>query len=117
MLVDEGKVKWDDLVVTFLPELQLYDPSVTREIKIRDLFIHDTGLGNADFLWASMDIPSDEVLRKMREVKPSYSMRSSFIYQNIFYLAAGKVIEKISGKPWDQFIRERIFNPLRRKTH
>lgn len=112
MLVDEGKVKWDDLVVTYLPELQLYDPSVTREIKIRDLFIHDTGLGNADFLWASMDISSDEVLRKMREVKPSYSMRSSFIYQNIFYLAAGKVIEEISGKPWDQFIRERIFTPL-----
>ena len=112
ILVDEGKVNWDDAVVDYLPELQLYDPAVTREIKIRDLFVHDTGVGNADFLWGLMDITSDEVIRKMRDVKPSYSLRSSFIYQNIFYLAAGKVIEKVSSKPWDQFIRERIFQPL-----
>ncbi len=112
MLVDEGKIKWDDAVITYLPELQLYDPAATREIKIRDLFVHDTGVGNADFLWGDMDIPPDEVLRKMRDVKPSYSLRSSFIYQNIFYLAAGKVIEKVSGIPWDQFIRTRIFQPL-----
>jgi len=112
ILVDEGKVSWNDPVVKHLPEFQLYDPFVTREIKIRDLFLHDSGVGNADFLWGIMDISSDEVLRKMREVKPSYSLRSSFIYQNIFYLAAGKVIEKISGKPWNIFMRERIFQPL-----
>lgn len=112
ILVDEGKVSWDDPVVKFLPEFQLYDPFVTREIRIRDLFVHDTGLGNADFLWGIMDIPADEVLRKMRDVKPTYSIRSSFIYQNIFYLAAGKVIEKISGKPWSVFIAERVFQPL-----
>lgn len=112
MLVDEGKVSWNDPVVKYLPEFQLYDPFVTREIRIRDLFVHDTGVGNADFLWGIMDVPSDEVLRKMRDVKPSYSLRSSFIYQNIFYLAAGKVIEKISGKPWSVFIKERIFQPL-----
>lgn len=112
ILVDEGKVSWNDPVVKHLPEFQLYDPFVTREITIRDLFLHDTGLGNADFLWGIMDIPADEVLRKMRDVKPSYSLRSSFIYQNIFYLAAGKVIEKVSGKPWNVFVRERIFQPL-----
>jgi CubicO group peptidase (beta-lactamase class C family) len=113
MLVDEGKVKWDDPVINYLPELQLYDPSATREIRIRDLFTHNTGVGNADFLWVTMNISSDEVLKRMRDVKPSYSLRSSFIYQNIFYLAAGKVIEKVSGKTWDKFIRERIFQPLK----
>jgi len=112
ILVDEGKVRWDDPVVQHLPDFQLYDPFVTREIRIRDLFIHDTGVGNADFLWGLMDIPAEEVLRKMRDVKPSYSIRSSFIYQNIFYLAAGKVIEKISGKPWSAFVTERVFQPL-----
>ncbi|HZY82108.1 MAG TPA: serine hydrolase [Cyclobacteriaceae bacterium] len=112
ILVDEGKISWDDPVVKYLPEFQLYDPFVTREIKIRDLFVHDTGLGNADFFWGIMDIPGDEVLRKMRDVKPTYSLRSSFIYQNIFYLAAGKVIQKISGKTWDAYIREKIFKPL-----
>ncbi len=112
MLVDEGKVNWNDPVVNYLPEFQLFDPFVTREIRIRDLFIHDTGLGNADFLWGIMDISSEEVLAKMRYVKPTYSLRSSFIYQNIFYLAAGMVIEKISGKPWNVFMRERLFTPL-----
>ncbi|MBY0433747.1 MAG: serine hydrolase [Cyclobacteriaceae bacterium] len=112
MLVDEGKVKWDDAVIKYLPEYQLYDPFVTRELRIRDLFIHNSGVGNADFVWSMMDIPVEEILRKMRDVKPSYSMRSSFIYQNIFYIAAGEVIRKITGKPWETFIQERIFTPL-----
>ena len=112
MLVDEGKVKWDDPVINYLPDFQLYDPYVTRELKIRDLFTHNSGVGNADFLWDIMAIPSDEVLAKMKMVKPSYSLRSSFIYQNIFYLYAGKVIEKVSGQPWEEFIQKRIFQPL-----
>lgn len=112
MLVDEGKLNWNDAVTKHLPEFRLYDPAVTRELKIRDLFIHNSGVGNADFLWGVMDIPSEEVLRKMEQVKPSYSLRASFIYQNIFYLAAGKVIGRVSGLPWEQFIVERIFKPL-----
>jgi CubicO group peptidase (beta-lactamase class C family) len=103
MLVDEGKVKWDDAVIKHLPDFQLYDPYVTRELKIRDLFTHNSGVGNADFFWSIMSIPGDEVLSKMKMVKPSYSLRSSFIYQNIFYLYAGKVIEKVSGQPWEEF--------------
>ena len=112
MLVDEGKISWDDAVIKYLPDFKLYDPYVTRELKIRDLFTHNSGVGNADFLWDIMNISSDEILKKMAEVKPSYSMRSSFIYQNIFYLAAGKVIEKVSGQPWEKFIASRIFEPL-----
>ena len=112
MLVDEGKVNWDDAVIKYLPDFKLYDPYVTRELKIRDLFTHNSGVGNADFLWDIMDIPSDEVLKKMADVKPSYSLRSSFIYQNIFYLAAGKIIEKVSGLPWEKFVAARIFEPL-----
>lgn len=112
MLVDEGKLNWDDRVITYLPDFQLYDPAVTRDIRVRDLLIHNTGVGNADFLWAAMQIPSDEILHRMRLQKPAYSLRSSFIYQNIMYLAAGKVIEKVSGIPWDVFVRTRIFEPL-----
>ena len=112
MLVDEGKLNWDDPVTNYLPDFQLYDPAVTRELRVRDLLIHNTGMGNADFLWAAQQISSDEILRRMRFVKPSYSLRSGFIYQNIMYLAAGKVIEKISGKPWATFMQTRIFEPL-----
>lgn len=113
MLVDEGKVKWDDPVTKHLPDFQLYDPYVTRELKIRDLFTHNSGVGNADFFWSMLRIPSDEILSQMKFVKPSYSMRSDFIYQNIFYLYAGKVIEKASGMPWETFIQKRIFDPLK----
>jgi len=112
ILVDQGKVKWDDPVITYLPTFQLYDPYVTRELKIRDLFIHDSGVGNTDFLWGNMSISSQEVLDKMKLVKPSYSLRSGFIYQNIFYLAAGQVIEKVSGLTWEKFIKQNIFDQL-----
>ncbi len=112
MLVDEGKVNWNDPVSKYLPDFKLYDVNVTRELKIRDLFIHNSGVGNADFLWGVMDVSSEEVLKKMELVRPSYSMRSSFIYQNIFYLVAGKVIENVSGQKWEQFIVNRIFKPL-----
>ncbi|MBY0480577.1 MAG: serine hydrolase [Chitinophagaceae bacterium] len=112
ILVDQGKLNWDDPVIKYLPEFQLYDPWVTRELRVRDLFLHNSGVGNADFLWGDNHLTADEILEKMRLVKPSYSMRSGFIYQNIFYLAAGKIIEKISGIPWTDFIRQNIFKPL-----
>jgi CubicO group peptidase (beta-lactamase class C family) len=112
ILVDEGKIHWTDQVIKYLPSFTLYDPYVTRELTIQDLFTHTTGVGNTDFLWGDNNLTPDEILAKMQLVKPAYSLRSSFIYQNIFYLVAGKVIEKIAGKPWQVFIKERIFNPL-----
>jgi CubicO group peptidase (beta-lactamase class C family) len=112
ILADEGKVHWTDPVIKYLPTFKLYDPYVTRELTIQDLFTHNSGVGNTDFLWGDNNLTSDEILAKMQLVKPSYSLRSSFIYQNIFYLIAGKVIEKIAGKPWQEYIKERIFDPL-----
>ena len=112
VLADEGKLKWTDPVIKYLPQFQLYDPYVTRELTIQDLFLHNSGVGNTDYLWGDNNLSADEILVKMQLVKPSYSFRSSFIYQNIFYLVAGKVIEKISGKPWHIFIKENIFDKL-----
>lgn len=116
MLVDEGKLHWEDKMLDYLPDFRLYDPYVTSELTVKDLFLHDSGVGNTDFLWGAMNISSDEVLHRMRMVKPEYSFRDGFVYQNIFYLAAGKVIEKASGMPWEAFIQKRIFDPLK-MTH
>jgi CubicO group peptidase (beta-lactamase class C family) len=85
---------------------------MTREITIRDLLTHRTGMGNTDYLWSWMTISGDSALYKMREVEPTYSIRSSFIYQNLMYLAAGKVIEKASGQSWASFLQKRIYDPL-----
>jgi CubicO group peptidase (beta-lactamase class C family) len=112
MLVDEGKVKWDDPVTKYLPSFQLYDPYATREVTVRDLLTHRGGLGNSDYLWAVSDLPTGELLNRLRLVKPAYSIRSSFIYQNVMYIAAGEVIAAASGMPWSKFIQTRIFDPL-----
>jgi CubicO group peptidase (beta-lactamase class C family) len=113
MLVDEGKLKWDDKVTKILPAFQLADPYVTRELTIRDLLTHRAGLPNADVLWYRSDNSPEEVIRRVRFAEPAYSMRSSFIYQNIMYAVAGQVVAAESGMPWERFVRTRIFAPLR----
>ena len=112
MLVDEGKLRWDDRVTKILPSFQLADPYVTREITIRDLLTHRAGLGNADVLWYRTDNSPEEVIRRVRFADPAYSLRSSFIYQNIMYAVAGQVVATASGMPWEQFVRTRIFRPV-----
>jgi CubicO group peptidase (beta-lactamase class C family) len=112
MLVDEGKLHWDDKVTKILPGFQLADPYVTRELTVRDLLTHRAGLPNADVLWYRADNSAEEVLRRVRFAEPAYSFRSSFIYQNIMYAVAGQIVATQSGMPWDQFVRTRIFAPI-----
>jgi CubicO group peptidase (beta-lactamase class C family) len=112
MLVDEKKVAWDAPVTTYLPWFQLKDPSVTRELTVRDLLTHRAGLGRADYLSYGHDYSTEEILRRVRLINPAYPVRSSFIYQNIMYAAAGAVVEAASGKPWAEMIRTRILEPL-----
>jgi len=112
MLVDEGRVHWDDPVTRYLPGFQLRDPWVTRELTVRDLLTHRAGLPNADYLWYGADNTTAEILRRVRFIEPAYSLRSGFIYQNVMYAAAGQVVAAASGVPWDEFVRTRIFAPL-----
>jgi CubicO group peptidase (beta-lactamase class C family) len=117
ILVDEGKVKWDDKVTKYLPSFELYDPYVTRELTIRDLLSHRSGLATfgGDLLWYESEYSRDEILRRIRFLKPASSFRSRFGYQNIMFLAAGEVVAKVSGKSWDEFVKERFFTPLAMK--
>jgi CubicO group peptidase (beta-lactamase class C family) len=112
MLVDEGKIKWDEPAAKYLPEFELFDPYVTRELTVRDLLTHRSGLERGDLLWYGAALDRDEILRRARYIKPSWSLRSTFGYQNIMYLAAGQITARISGKSWDQFIQDRILVPL-----
>ncbi|MFL5614489.1 MAG: serine hydrolase [Gemmatimonadaceae bacterium] len=112
MLVDEGKLHWDDRVTKILPGFQLADPYVTRELTVRDLLTHCSGLGNADVLWYRTDNSPEEVIRRVRFAEPAYSLRSSFIYQNIMYAVAGQIVATVSGMPWEQFVRTRVFAPI-----
>lgn len=112
MLVDEGKLKWNDPATKYLPGFETYDPYVTRELTIRDLLSHRSGLERGDFLWYGTENDRDEILRRTRFIKPSWSLRSNFGYQNLMFLAAGQIVNKVEGKSWDDFITQRIFKPL-----
>ncbi|MEL6256292.1 MAG: serine hydrolase domain-containing protein [Bacteroidota bacterium] len=112
ILVEDFKVKWEDKVIEHMPEFQLYDPYTTRDMRIRDLFSHNLGLPNADYLWANTNMRPAEILYRMRYLEPAYPLRAGYTYQNIMYLAAGELIAKVSGQSWADFITENIFKPL-----
>jgi CubicO group peptidase (beta-lactamase class C family) len=112
MLVDSNKVSWDDPVTKYLPWFQLYDPYVTRELTVRDLLCHRSGLDRGDNLWYFSPYSRDEVLRRVRFLKPAWSFRSHYGYQNIMFVAAGQIIPSVTGIQWDTFIAERLFKPL-----
>ncbi|MCI0664212.1 MAG: beta-lactamase family protein [Acidobacteria bacterium] len=112
MLVDEGKIKWDDPVTKYLPGFELYDPYAAKEMTVRDLLCHRSGLVRVDLMWYGSAYSRDELLRRTRYLKPSWSFRSQFGYQNLMYLAAGQIIPAVAGQSWDDFIKERFFKPL-----
>lgn len=113
LLVQDKKLSWDDHATDLLKGFQLYDPYVTREITVRDLLSHRSGLGRrGDLLWYGQDFSREEILRRIRFLKPNSSFRSQYGYQNIMFLAAGQVIPAVTGTSYDDFIKERIFKPL-----
>src|SRR5262249_50241409 len=114
MLVDEGKLRWNDRVIVHMPSFQMYDPYVTREMTVRDLLTHRSGLGlgaGALLFWPATDLTRDEIVRRIRYLKPATSFRSAYAYDNLLYLVAGQMIPLITGKSWDDFVKERIFTP------
>ncbi|MEO8473792.1 MAG: serine hydrolase [Chryseolinea sp.] len=112
MLVDEGKLSWDDPVTKYIPELRLYDPYVTRELRVRDLLLHNTGLASTDYFSSVMDITVSDILKKLVLVKPAYSFRAGYEYQNTMYTLAGLITERVAGKKWSDVMTERLFKPL-----
>lgn len=112
ILVDDGKLKWDDPVTKYLTDFQTADPYVTRELTIRDLLSHRAGLERGEMLWYTSEYDRDELIRRSRFLKSAASLRGSFVYQNVMYLAAGQAASKAAGKRWDDLIAERIFAPL-----
>ena len=115
MLMDEGKLTWDDRVTERLPWFRMSDPYVTHEMTVRDLLTHRSGLalGAGDLLfWPVTDFTTREVVERLRFVPLATGFRANYAYDNILYAAAGLVLEEVSGKKWGEFMRERIFVPV-----
>ena len=112
ILVDEGRLSWDDRVIDHLPWFEMYDPYVTRELTIRDLLTHRSGLARGDAVWSRWPHDRLEVIRRVRFLKPTRSFRGAWQYQNLMFATAGEVVHEVSGETWDDFVAERIFGPL-----
>lgn len=114
ILVDEGKLDWNDKVIEHLPNFKLSDPWITAELTISDLLTHRSGLRryDGDLLWYGTNYSKEEIIEKIQHYPITGSFRLDFNYQNVMYLVAGTIIEKVSGSTWDSFLRERIFDPL-----
>lgn len=118
MLVDEGKLNWDDKVQKYLPEFQLYSPYVSAEMTIRDLLTHRCGLAtfSGDLIWYGTTHSRAEVIRRARFLEPVFGFRDGYGYSNIMYLTAGEIVGKVSGMSWDDFVTTRILRPLGMKN-
>ncbi len=115
-LVDEGVLAWDDPVIKYLPEFRLKDIHATHHLTIRDLVTHRSGLPRHDFAWYNSTFSRKEILDRLPHLEPTCDLREKFQYNNFMYGVAGLVIEKVSGKTWEEFVQERIFMPLGMKS-
>ncbi len=115
LLADEGRLDWDDPVIDHLPEFRMRDPWVTREFTIRDLLTHRSGLplGAGDLLiFPDGNATAADVVRALRYFEPASSFRSEFAYDNLLYIVAGVVVERVSGRPFADFLEQRLLAPL-----
>jgi len=116
MLVDEGKLNWDDKVIKYISEFKLYNDYVTQEFTVRDLITHRSGLGlgagDLMFFPNPSNFTIEEVIHNLRYLKPVSGFRTKYDYDNLLYMVAGEVVHRITGKPWGAFVEERIMQPL-----
>jgi CubicO group peptidase (beta-lactamase class C family) len=115
LLVEEEKLAWDAPVIRYLPWFRLADPYVTRELTIRDLLVHRSGLGlgAGDLLWwPPSTYTRREIAERLQFIPLSTSFRYAYAYDNVLYLVAGEVIQAVSGRSWEDFVMTRLLSPM-----
>ncbi len=114
MLVQEGKISWNDKVQQYLPYFALEDPYTSQQVTIRDLLSHRVGLGtfSGDVIWYKSEFTAEEIIKLIKHVPLVYDFRAGYGYSNLMYITAGEVIAKVTGKSWSENVEERILKPL-----
>jgi CubicO group peptidase (beta-lactamase class C family) len=113
ILVDEGKLAWDDPVIKYVPEFQLSDPYRTREATVADLLTHRLGIENDALVPARGDVDRLESIRRMRFLQPAAGFRSKYIYQDTAFVVLSEIVRRASGQTWEDFVKQRVFHPLK----
>lgn len=112
-LVDEGKLKWSDTVVNILPDFKMYDPWVTKNMQVKDIMTHRCGIGDqVGTYFPNLGYDREDIYKMLGRIKPAYSFRGDYQYNNITFIIAVKIIEKLTGKSWEENVEERVFKPL-----
>ena len=111
-LVEEGKLTWDKPVRESVPAIQFYNDSLNSTVTLRDMLSHRTGITRHDTIWYQSPDSRKQLFDKIRFMEPKEPPRTTFLYNNMMYAAAGYLIELQSGKTWEAFVREHIFQPL-----
>ena len=112
LLVEDGKLDWDKPVRQFVPDIQFFNDDLSAKVTIRDMLSHRTGITRHDTIWYKSDFTRKELFERLKYLEPSQPMRQTFLYNNMMYAGAGYVIELLSGKTWEDFVRERLLQPL-----
>jgi len=112
MLVEEGKLGWDKPVRGSVPTIQFYNDQLNNNVTLRDMLSHRTGVTRHDLIWFRSDFKRKELFEKLKYLEPQQPMRETFLYNNLMFSAVGYIIELESGKTWEQFVRDRILEPL-----
>jgi CubicO group peptidase (beta-lactamase class C family) len=118
VLVDRGKLKWDDPVVKHMPDFKMYDPYVTEHMTVRDLLTHRSGLGlgQGDLLIIpATDRSRADIVHALRYLRPKTGFREVYAYDNILYIVAGHLVQAVSGRTWEEVVKNDIFKPARMK--
>jgi len=116
MLVDEGKLTWDKPVRDSVPSIRFYNDQLNNQITLRDMLSHRTGITRHDTIWYKSDFTRKELFEKLVYLEPEQPMRQTFLYNNLMFAAAGYIIQLQSGKTWEEFVRQRILDPLEMKS-
>ena len=116
MLVEEGKLTWDKPVRESVPTIRFYNEQLNNSVTLRDMLSHRTGVTRHDTIWYKSDFTRKQLFDRLKYLEPQEPIRQSFLYNNQMYAGVGYLIELQSGKPWEQFVRERILQPLEMKS-
>jgi len=112
MLVEEGKLTWDKPVRDKVPAIEFYNDELNNNVTLRDMLSHRTGITRHDMIWYKADLSRKELFERIKYMEPKEPLRTTFLYNNMMFAAAGYLIQLQSGKTWEDFVRERIFQPL-----
>lgn len=112
MLVEEGMLSWDQPVRESVPSIRFHDENLNARVTLRDMLAHRTGVTRHDNIWYKSDDSRATLFQKLQYMEPKEPLRQLFLYNNMMYSAVGQIIELKSGRTWEEFVRQRIFQPL-----